>query len=131
MSLFSGTITALENGLDYASQKQKVISNNIANSDTPKFKAKDVSFKKMLDQELLSSFSTYKTDNRHFELDIKADASSGVYVRQNQSYNNSGNSVDIDKEMSDLATNQIYYNALTDRISGKFQSLKNVIKGGN
>jgi len=131
MSLFSGTITALENGLDYASQKQKVISNNIANSDTPKFKAKDVSFKKMLDQELLSSFSTYKTDNRHFDLDIKADASSGVYVRQNQSYNNSGNSVDIDKEMSDLATNQIYYNALTDRISGKFQSLKNVIKGGN
>lgn len=131
MSLFSGTITALENGLDYASQKQKVISNNIANSDTPKFKAKDVSFKKMLDQELLSSFSTYKTDNRHYDLDIKADASSGVYVRQNQSYNNSGNSVDIDKEMSDLATNQIYYNALTDRISGKFQSLKNVIKGGN
>ena len=42
----------------------------------------------------------------------------------------SGNSVDIDKEMADLASNQIYYNALTERISGKFSSLQNVIRGG-
>ena len=50
---------------------------------------------------------------------------------QNQvSYNESGNSVDIDQEMADLATNQIYYNALTERISGKFSSLQNVIRGG-
>ena len=46
------------------------------------------------------------------------------------SYNESGNSVDIDQEMADLATNQIYYNALTERISGKFSSLQNVIRGG-
>ena len=46
------------------------------------------------------------------------------------SYNESGNSVDIDQEMTDLATNQIYYNALIERISGKFSSLQNVIRGG-
>jgi flagellar basal-body rod protein FlgB len=38
--------------------------------------------------------------------------------------------VDIDKEMTDLAANQIYYNAVTDRLSGKFQSLQDVIRGG-
>ena len=32
--------------------------------------------------------------------------------------------------MTDLATNQIYYNALADRLSGKFSSLQNVIRGG-
>ena len=39
--------------------------------------------------------------------------------------------MDIDKEMADLASNQIYYNALIERISGKFSSLQNVIRGGS
>lgn len=36
----------------------------------------------------------------------------------------------MDKEQADLAANQIYYNALVDRINGKFNTLQNVIKGG-
>jgi flagellar basal-body rod protein FlgB len=38
--------------------------------------------------------------------------------------------VDIDKEMSDLAENQIYYYTMIDQLAGKFQSLQTVIKGG-
>jgi flagellar basal-body rod protein FlgB len=54
-----------------------------------------------------------------------------MIVNNNQvSYNENGNSVDIDKEMADLAANQIYYNALTERINGKFSTLQNVIRGG-
>ncbi len=45
-------------------------------------------------------------------------------------YNHNKNNVDLDKEMSDLAQNQIYYNALVERLNGKFNSLKTVIKGG-
>ena len=129
MSLFSGTITSLEYALDYASQKQKVISNNIANADTPNYKAKSVSFSKMLETEMNSSPIANKTDNRHFDFTSKT-GTNGVYVNKNVSYNHNGNSVDIDQEMSSLAMNQIYYNAVTDRINGKFQSLQNVIKGG-
>ncbi|MBD3109450.1 flagellar basal body rod protein FlgB [Bacillus sp. AGMB 02131] len=129
MSLFSGTITSLEYALDYASQKQKVISNNIANADTPNYKAKSVSFSKMLESEMNSSLSANKTDNRHFDF-TSTTGTNGVYVNKNVSYNHNGNSVDIDQEMSSLAMNQIYYNAVTDRINGKFQSLQNVIKGG-
>ena len=55
---------------------------------------------------------------------------STIVTQQNGTYNNNGNSVDMDKEMTDLATNQIYYNAVTDRLSGKFSSLQNVIRGG-
>lgn len=36
----------------------------------------------------------------------------------------------MDQEMVKLAENQIYYNALVDRINGKFNTLKTVIKGG-
>lgn len=129
MSLFKGTISSLENALNYASLKQKVISNNIANADTPNYKAKAVSFSKMLESELSNTMVANKTNARHYDFS-SSDSTNGVYVNKNVSYNHNGNSVDVDQEMSSLAMNQIYYNAVTDRINGKFQSLQSVIRGG-
>lgn len=130
MKLFSNTISTLENALNYSSTKQKVIAQNISNADTPNYKSKEVSFKSALQSAMDHPMTTRKTDARHF--DLKGSTSSGVTIRTNQStsYNNNGNNVDIDKEMSELATNQIYYNALVERINGKFQTLQSVIRGG-
>ncbi|MEW9108584.1 MAG: flagellar basal body rod protein FlgB [Cytobacillus gottheilii] len=129
MNLFSGTISTIEGALNYSSLKQKVISQNIANVDTPGYKAKDVSFKDTLNQAMAGAQKAYRTDSRHYDFKTNASAN-GIVSQRNVSYNESGNSVDIDKEMSDLATNQIYYNALVDRMSGKLSSLQNVLKGG-
>lgn len=130
MNLFSGTISSLESALNYSSTKQKVISQNIANVDTPNYKAKGVTFKAAFNTALGNTIDTYRTDNRHYTFQKHSAASSAVVTKTQTSYNENGNSVDIDKEMSDLAANQIYYNALTERISGKFSSLQNVIRGG-
>ncbi|WP_044893775.1 flagellar basal body rod protein FlgB [Bacillus alveayuensis] len=129
MKLFSHTFHALEQGLDYSSLKQKVISHNIANVDTPNYKAKQVHFKTELNKAL-QSLEAYRTDLRHFEFKKRHFGNYLVTTRNDVVYNHNGNSVDIDKEMSDLAANQIYYNALVERLNGKFNSLKNVIRGG-
>lgn len=129
MKLFSNTFSILKNGLDYSSLKQKIISQNIANVDTPKYKAKDVSFKGMLKSALSEPTRAYRTDHRHFEFRHN-DNHPAVTQRNNVQYNHNGNSVDLDKEMAEMATNQIYFNALTDRLNGKFNSLQDVIKGG-
>lgn len=107
-----------------------MIAQNISNADTPNYKAKEVNFKSELQTAIDSSMLAKRTDARH--LDFKGHSSSNVAITTNKStsYNNNGNNVDIDKEMSDLATNQIYYNAMIERISGKFQSLQSVIRGG-
>jgi flagellar basal-body rod protein FlgB len=129
LSLFSGTISTLENALTYSSTKQKVISQNIANVDTPKYKAKDVSFKAVYDNALAQTLKTNKTNPKHLDFSSTITPSFKIHTKP-VSYNESGNSVDIDQEMADLASNQIYYNAITERISGKFSSLQNVIRGG-
>lgn len=129
MSLFSGTISTLENALNYSATKQKAISQNIANVDTPNYKAKDVSFKTALDQAVGQSNSTNRTDSRHFVFN-KPSNSFSIMNKNLVSYNENGNSVDIDQEMADLAKNQIYFNALSERINGKFSTLQNVIRGG-
>lgn len=130
MKLFSNTVSTLEHALNYSSAKQKIISQNIANVDTPNYKAKDVSFKSIFEDVMGQSFQANRSDARHFELNSKANRQTGVINIPNVNYSENGNSVDLDKEMADLATNQIYYNALTERINGKFNSLQTVIRGG-
>ena len=127
MKLFSNSIHLLENSLAYSSLKQKVIVNNIANVDTPNYKAQEVSFKTELDRATLQA---NRSNDRHFEFK-RGSSNIEINTRRTTAYNHNGNNVDIDKEMADMAENQIYYNVLVDRMNGKFNALKEVLKGGN
>lgn len=129
MNLFGGTISSLENGLKYSTLKNKTIAQNIANVDTPNYKAKDVSFEKMLTDAKKSTISANRTDVRHYEFEIKQ-STPGVYSYENYLYRHNGNGVDMDAEQASLAQNTIYYNALIDRMNGKLNTLNNVIRGG-
>ncbi|QCR31792.1 flagellar basal body rod protein FlgB [Lysinibacillus sp. SGAir0095] len=129
MNLFGGTISSLENGLNYASLKNKTIAQNIANVDTPNYKAKNVSFEKMLSDAKNTTISAKRTDARHYDFQIQQ-STPGVYSYENFNYRSNGNGVDMDAEQASLAENTIYYNALIERISSKFNSLNTVIKGG-
>ncbi|MCG1020643.1 flagellar basal body rod protein FlgB [Sutcliffiella horikoshii] len=127
MKIFSTSIQALEKGIQYSGVKHKAISHNIANVDTPNFKRKEIS--PNFGEAFQKALKSHKTDARHHDfsgtmnLPYKSD-------KTNHSYSHNGNNVDIDKEMSDLAENQIYYYTLIDQMNGKFQSLQSVIKGG-
>ncbi|MBY8912199.1 flagellar basal body rod protein FlgB [Bacillus sp. YC2] len=128
MDLFSGTIQNLDKALGRANIKQKVITDNIANIDTPNYKAKKVSFQNLLNQET-TNLEAVKTDYRHVDFtDSGTDYS--IVSSGDTSYQQNGNNVDIDKEMTSLAENQINYQALVERMSGKFNSLKTVLTGG-
>lgn len=129
MKLFGGTITSLERGLDYSVTKSKAISQNIANVDTPHYKAKQVSFKDVFANAQSAEITAYKTDQKHIDF-RKSNMKPGVFDVSNFRYRHDGNGVDMDKEQADLAENQIYYNALVDRLNGKFNTLQNVVKGG-
>ena len=128
MKLFSNTFTTLENGLNYASLNQKVISQNIANVDTPNYKAKEVEFKTLFDQSL-QQLEAKITNQRHLTFHTSSQHPA-VKTKTAYQYNHNGNGVDLDQEMSEMATNQIYFNALSDRLNGKFNSLQSVIRGG-
>lgn len=131
MGLFnSSTFQNLENGLNGAALEQKAISNNIANVDTPNYKAKRTAFQHTLNEAIQTQhIQANRTNQKHIEF---GGPHAEAHVREDNStmYNHNGNNVDIDKEMSNLAKNQIYYNALTDRLSGKFGSLKTAVRGG-
>ena len=129
VNLFGGTISSLENGLSYATLKNKAISQNIANVDTPNYKTKEVSFKDVFSDAKKATISAYRTDVRHYDFKIEI-GNNGIYSNENFRTRPNGNAVNMDAEQAKLAENTIYYNALVDRIGSKFSTLNNVVKGG-
>ncbi len=128
MAIFNKTISTLERSLDFSMAKNRIIAHNIANVDTPRYKAKDVVFKNILQEKTLQAKRTHP---RH--LPFKGDQQSNyrVITKSHTMYNHNRNNVDIDREMAELAKNQIYYQAMVDRLNGEFSNLQTVIRGGN
>ncbi|WP_017796665.1 flagellar basal body rod protein FlgB [Oceanobacillus kimchii] len=130
MDLFSGTISKLQHSLDYSTAKNNAISNNISNVDTPGYKSQNVVFKDTL-ENTMATIDAKRTNDRHLWFNQSFSSPYRYVTNHSTAYNHNGNNVDVDKEMAELAKNQIYYNGLIDRINGKFGSLQTVIRGGN
>lgn len=122
----SSGIKNLEKFIDYCSVKNKVISKNIANIGTENYKRQDVNFK-----EVLNSVGEMKaTNSKHLKLpEINQD---NFEISKDKSLENTSgiNNVDIDKEMSELATNSIQFRFASRKIGDYYRGLQNVIKGG-
>lgn len=130
MDLFSDTLKVLGQSLDAAAAKNNIISENIANVDTPNYKTKDVAFKSVLQNALNDEFHAKRTNPKHLSFDGEMDTYK-IVEKNNTSYNHNGNNVDMDKEMAELGKNQIYYQSLVERMNGNFRNLETVIKGGS
>src|SRR5690625_3511000 len=121
MKVFDTTLHSLENALHYSTKTNEAISNNIANIDTPNYKAQNVSFKSILKDES-TKISLKQTNVKHLPASDSEKFSHAMMTNRNTSYNHNGNNVDMDKEMAKLAENQIFYRSLVDRINGKIQT---------
>ena len=134
MSIISNqSINLLERSLDASSLRQKVLSNNIANIDTPNFKRSDVAFETVLRNTLEgNTLSGRRTDERHIAIGTSSSSEvlPEVYTERNTTLRNDGNNVDIDSEMTSLATNQIQFNALVQQINHHLGLMKYAISEG-
>ncbi len=114
----------IEKSLDAAWVRNDIISQNIANVDTPGYKRKEVKFEEYLDSEMkLSRISNGKT-RLQGDGDIKV-----VEDHESYSYRLDGNNVDIEREMAQMAMNTLRYNTLIQRISGELNKIRTVIRG--
>ena len=132
--IFSQTVSILEKALDLRSKKHNVIASNIANMDTPDYKAFDLVIEKELQKVTGkgNSISLNKTNVAHMQSrGSKADGVSVVIDdTQGLSLRGDGNTVDIDKQMGSMAENTLMYKAAAQMIYRKFQGLKSAIQGG-
>ncbi len=130
----SDTMQILQKSLNAASLQHQLITNNIANVDTPGFKASEVVFQSKLQQALDKTQNDYLrlklTNKNHIpivpEMTIN-NVEPEIVTRTETSLRTDDNNVDIDSEMSKMAENTVYYSTVAELMSLKLGMLKNVI----
>lgn len=122
MALFNNTgFRFLEQGMDAVWLKQKVISQNIANADTPGYNAKTVEFSSVLKEKC----GYQKYHNKKGEaIGIKAEITEEKGTNQLLD----GNNVDVEKEMMALADAQLQYEALSGKISNELSMMRTALQ---
>jgi flagellar basal-body rod protein FlgB len=132
--LIEKTFTSIklsEKALDAAWLRNKTISQNIANADTPEYKRKTVKFEELLNSASNRRFTGSNANDMHIQIgnldniDIKV-----LTDNKHLSSRLDGNNIDIDNEMTSMAKNTIKYNVLIQNINAGFRRLKSVINEG-
>ncbi|MBX3053628.1 MAG: flagellar basal body rod protein FlgB [Caldilineaceae bacterium] len=125
------TLQLLEKGLDALSARQQAISNNIANVETPHYKAVDVAFERSLRQAMDGNeggLSMQRTDDEHLlapgMADRMEDVDAQMFRRNGTSMRLDGNNVDIETEMVRLAETAMRYQSLTTLASRKLALMR-------
>ena len=130
--IFSRTFSTLENVLDQRSSKHDLIVSNIANVDTPNYKAFDLVIEQEIGKTAGNNANLARTHQGHLpgrKTGLNS-AKSRLAATPPLSIRGDGNTVDIDKAMADMAENNLMYNALAQILSKKFAGLKNAIQEG-
>lgn len=132
--LFSGSIPILEKAMGLRSTRHNVLSANVANMDTPNYKAFEVHVEEALQAQNKKSHRLQmdRTHDRH--LPLRPDSGRNLISESRRTAHLSlradGNTVDIDETMGKMAENTIKFKTAAQLISRKFRGLKNAIQGG-
>mgnify|MGYP003393304906 CR=1 FL=1 len=133
--LFDKTINALDTAIDMRLLRQNVVSSNIANAETPGYKAKKLDFEQALSRalDIEGKSKLHSTSQQHYLLgqgpvaNVRAD----VYDNPDINVSNDGNTVDLEREMAELASNSIMHRAAVELINKKLAAMKYVANDGS
>ena len=132
--LFSGSIPILEKAMNLRSTRHNVLSSNVANMDTPNYKAFEVHVEEALQAQSENSRKLPMKQTHANHMPLQSHSRNNLIVESRSSSNFSlradGNTVDIDETMGKMAENTIKYKTAAQMIAKKFRGLKNAIQGG-
>ena len=119
--------SVLSKALDLRTERHQVLASNIANADTPNYKARDFEFKSAMANALggnASNGGLAITARGHQSGNSALSGAGALQFRTERQSAVDGNTVDMDVERSQITDNALQYQILTQLISNKFQGLR-------
>jgi len=117
----------MQRALDGAWSRHEILANNVANAETPGYKRAEYDFQRQLLKEFSKVDAPRTTDARH----LSGTTGQRTFTEQDlSSITADGNSVDIDKEMGEVATNTLYYEAVSAQLTSYLGLLRKAITEG-
>ncbi|GGY66323.1 flagellar basal body rod protein FlgB [Marinobacter zhanjiangensis] len=128
---FDNALGIHEQALVARSQRAEVLANNLANADTPGFKARDVDFQAMLDKatEASQGMSMERTHQSHMDVSAGAGSSNELLYRLPHQPSIDGNTVDAQQEQTRFMRNAMDFQASFQFLNSKFSGLSKAITG--
>ncbi len=118
MQIFGTVIQGLGAALDMFQARHNVLAENVANAETPGYRARDIDFGNVL----AAAFDPTSTETAAPDVQPSVDRDATIKL--------DGNSVDLDMQMGELSENAFKIVALSQLLSRKLEGLKRVIDGG-
>lgn len=129
-----GALRFHQEALNLRAERQQVLANNIANADTPAFRARDFDFARELAGAMQngrpsgSSMELATTSGRHLQGRLQAPAVRELLYRVPDQPSLDGNTVDMDRERTAFADNAVRYQASLTFMNSRLQGLKSAMQ---
>jgi flagellar basal-body rod protein FlgB len=129
-SIFDRTVTGLSRAMDLSWKRNQAITSNIANAETPQYRAVDVSFGKELERAFGNSSgdTLVKTDANH--LDVSSSQGGQFVADETGTEKSDGNNVDLDLQMGRLSENSWDYTNAARLIRRQIGMVRSAIRDG-
>jgi flagellar basal-body rod protein FlgB len=122
--LTNSNVPYLTKLLDVLAERHRVISNNIANVNTPGYRTKDISF-----DDILQKIDDASQETDREEAERKLGEVGLDHRDSGEGFDNKGlNDVDIEREMVKLATNSLLYKTYVAVLSMKLKQVNLAVK---
>ncbi len=132
VSKIDNTLSLQQQALGLRAFRQQILAGNIANSDTPNYKARDFDFSTVLKAAVAGlgggNLPLTTTDSRHLSGSADASPASLMYRVPVQA-SADGNTVEMDVERAQFSENAVQYEAGLRFISGQIRTLTSAIQG--
>jgi len=130
LSKIDTEIAFVQNALNLRARRHEILAGNIANSDTPNYKARDLDFAAALKSAMGAEGGPLKLARTHGgHLDASGSATAGGQVKYRSSVQPSldGNTVDPDVERAHFTENSLHYQFLLDRAASSFKTMAQAV----
>ncbi|WP_455924983.1 flagellar basal body rod protein FlgB [Pseudomonas putida] len=122
-----------EQALAFRAQRAEVLANNLANADTPNYKARDLDFAAVLqaegDKRQNGTFELERTNSKHIEADGVSMGDQQLLYRTPSQPSLDQNTVDAQVEQANYAQNSVNFQASFTLLNAKFKGLVSAIRG--
>jgi flagellar basal-body rod protein FlgB len=118
-----------EEALRVRARRSEVLASNLANADTPGYKARDFDFQAMLRKEIQNPVRLASTHAGHIRNDQGIVASTQMAYRIPQQASLDGNTVEAEREQTEFSANAMRYQASLRFLDGRIKGLLTAIKG--
>lgn len=131
MKLFNdASYKGIHAALDGSFKRHAVLTGNLANANTPKYRARDFDFQNQLEQAVSGNKDDELKTTHPSHMDLSSESMSRVVYDNLSTVKADGNNVDLDKTMGDISENARLYNGAATLLSMKMRILRRIATSG-